>query len=67
MSLQRIVESKSPMISPAEAAEVLGCDQNTLRLTIKQAPERLGFPASVIGNRCKIPRIPFLKFLGMEV
>jgi hypothetical protein len=54
------------MISAAEAASVLGCDQNTLRVTIKQAPERLGFPASLIGNRVRIPRLPFLRYLGVE-
>lgn len=26
----------------------------------------LGFPVMVTGNRTKIPRIPFLKFCGVE-
>lgn len=32
----------------------------------RERQERLGFPVMVTGNRTKIPRIPFLKFCGVE-
>ena len=65
--LLRLTKSDDPLVSVADASEVLGCDENTLRVTVQQAPERLGFPTMRVGNRIKIPRIPFLKFMGVEV
>lgn len=65
--LLRLTKSNDPMVSLTDASEVLGCAENVLRVTIQQAPERLGFPAILIGNRVKIPRVPFLRFMGVEV
>ena len=65
--LLRLTKSNDPMVSLTDASEVLGCAENVLRVTIQQAPERLGFPAILIGNRVKIPRVPCLRFMGVEV
>lgn len=65
--LLRLTKSNDPMVSLTDASEVMGCAENVLRVTIQQAPERLGFPAILIGNRVKIPRVPFLRFMGVEV
>ena len=62
MTLEQIKSLDSVMITPAQAAEVLGSDPQWIRLVAHRQPERLPFPALVVCNRTKIPRIPFIKF-----
>ncbi len=66
MTLDEIKACDKPTLTPAEIAEVLQTDPQDIRLTAKRCPERLGFPVCVIGTRTKIPRIPFLQFMGFE-
>lgn len=49
---------------PEEAAHVLGCDPQSIRVAARQRPELLGFPVIIVGNRVKIPRIPFLNLMN---
>lgn len=51
----------------AEICGVLGCDPQKIRDTARQRPELLSFPVILIGNRVKIPRIPFLRTMGVEI
>lgn len=53
---------------PAQVAPVIGCDQYAISLMAKDPTKRglLGFPVIYIGNRTKIPRIPFLHFMGWK-
>ena len=51
------------MITPAEAAPVLGVDPNSLRLQAKEDPSLLGFNVTRVGGRTLIPRIPFIRFV----
>ena len=56
--------SKSFLI-PSEAAQVLGCDPQWIRIMARERPERPGFPVSCTSeHRVKIPREPFIRFLG---
>ena len=66
-ALAAVMESQSATITPEAAASVLGCTPNSLRQAARQRPELLGFPVIVMGSKTKIPRIPFLRFLGYEV
>lgn len=50
-----------------EVCGVLNADPQTIRLTARQRPELLGFPVIVAGNRVKIPRIPFLRYMGVSI
>ena len=50
-------------ITPAVAAQVLGCDPNYIRVAARDCPETLGFPISRIGTLTKIPRIAFIRFM----
>ena len=63
MTLDEIRNSDKATLTPAEIAEVIGSDPQTVRLQARRCPERLGFPVCVIGTRTKIPRIAFLKWL----
>ena len=62
-SLDRIRTMPEAMITPEIAAPVIGCKPQSLRVAARVAPERLGFPVTVIGSRVLVPRIPFLQYL----
>lgn len=64
--LEEIRQMKKTCITPAEAARVIHCSPDLIRVAARQKPELLGFPVTVTGNRTKIPRIPFLRFCGVE-
>lgn len=67
MDVSEIKSSTKLFLTPADIAPVLGSDPHTVRCTAKQRPELLGFEFTFIGNRMKIPRIPFLRFLGEDI
>lgn len=48
---------------PEEVAPILECTPQSIRVAARQRPELLGFPTIIIGNRVKIPRIPFLNLM----
>lgn len=62
-ALDAIKGSEKPTITPALAAQVIGCDPHYIRVAARQKPEQLGFPVIVVGTRTKIPRIPFIRFV----
>ena len=64
MTLEEIRSSDKLLLTPADVAEVLGTDAQTLRVEARDHPKRLGFPVSRIGKMTRIPRLPFLAFLG---
>lgn len=66
MTLAEIKQSDAVFLTPAEVAPLIGCNPNFIRKAAHDAPELIGFPVCVIGTRTRIPRKPFLKFLGEE-
>lgn len=66
MTLNEIKASEAIMLKPADVAGVLAADAQSIRLQAREFPEALGFPVICVGNRTKIPRKPFLRFLGEE-
>ncbi|MDE7390637.1 MAG: hypothetical protein K2M82_06835, partial [Lachnospiraceae bacterium] len=61
MTLNELKKLDRNVITPAEAASVMGCDPHYIRLQARTHPELLGFPVAVLRNRTKIPRLPFIK------
>lgn len=59
-----IVKSEKPIITPVEAARALHITPYLFNLMLKQG--KLPFPAFNVGARVKIPRIPFLRYLGYD-
>lgn len=59
--------SNKPFLSPDDVSGVLGSNPHSIRVMARQRPDMVGFPFTFVGNRMKIPRIPFLRFLGAEV
>jgi hypothetical protein len=67
-NLAELMSSESDMINADVAAKILGCSPQRLRMMARERPERLGFPVCCpTPHRVKIPRIPFMRFLGLEV
>ena len=64
MTLEEIKKSEAVFLSPAEVAPVIGCNPNWIRRAAHDSPGLIGFPVCVIGTRTRIPRKPFLAFIG---
>lgn len=66
MTLEEMRTSSKAFLVPADVAPVLGCDPHFIRVAARDCPEQLGFPVTRLGSRTRIPRIPFLRYLGYE-
>ncbi len=66
MTLDEIKACDKPTLTPAEIADGLNCDAQDIRIQARTAPERLGFPVIIIKSRTKIPRVPFLRYMGEQ-
>ena len=66
MTLEEIRSSPKLFLTPADIAEVLGSDPQTIRIVARDHPARLGFPITRVGKMTKIPRLPFLAYLGYK-
>lgn len=64
MTLEEIKSSTKLFLFPADIAPILQTDPHTIRCTARQRPELLGFEFTFTGNRMKIPRLAFLRWLG---
>lgn len=63
MSLDDLKRIDREYLTPAQVAEVLGCDAQDVRVAARECPERLGFPVCVIGSRTKVPRRAFIAWM----
>ena len=63
MTLKDITEMDKDFITPAEAADVLNCDPQLIRYQAKHNPDALGFHFCIVGNRVKIPRESFIRWM----
>ena len=63
-ALEEIKRMDKPFITPKQAARVLGCNPQSIRLVAHGPnPKALGFDTTVIGTRTKIPRIRFIRYV----
>ena len=62
-ALIEVINCQKAYITPAQAAAVLECDAQYIRMAAHQDPDQLGFPVMCVGNRTKIMRLPFIKFV----
>lgn len=66
-TLNDLIAEEKSFLTAADVCGVLGCDPNHIRCTAHQRPELLGFSVVIIGRRVKIPRIPFLRYMGVRI
>lgn len=62
MTIEDIKKMDKEILTPGDIAPVLGCDPNRIRWQAKQDIKQLGFPASKLGSRIKIPRQAFINW-----
>ena len=68
MTIDEIRQSDKTMLTPTDIAPILKCNPYSLNIAAKTDIKALGFPASLIGTRLRIPRVGFLRwFDGQEV
>ena len=63
MTLDDLKRLDREFLTPAQVAEVLGCDPHGIRVWARQRPEGLGFPVCLVGSRTKIPRRAFIAWM----
>lgn len=64
MSIKEMIASEKVFLTCKDVSELLQADPNTIRAQAHDDPSKLGFSVIVLGSHIKIPRIPFLKFIG---
>ena len=62
MTISELKNIDKEMLTPGDIAQILGCDPNVIRRQAKEDIKQLGFPASKIGSRVKIPRKAFINW-----
>ena len=65
-TVKELQESEKAFFTPDDESGVLGSNPQTIRVTARQRPDLIGYEFTFVGNRMKIPKIPFLRFLGVE-
>ncbi len=65
-TLSELQSMDKAFLTPADICGVLGSDAQTIRVSARQRPDLIGFDFIMVGNRMKIPRIPFLRFMGVS-
>lgn len=65
-TLEDIAQLDCAYLVPTQVAPVLGCASYAINVMARTQEGRnmLGFPVIVLGKRCKIPRVPFLQYMG---
>lgn len=66
LTVNDLIVSQKAFFTPSDVSGVLGSNPQTIRVTARQRPDLIGFEFTFVGNRMKIPKIPFLRFLGIE-
>ena len=62
MNIEDMKKMTKDMLTPNEVAAVLNCDPNAIRYQAKTDIKQLGFPATKVKSRVKIPRLAFIRW-----
>ena len=62
-TIQELKNHPKEVITPVEAAGLLGWDPYCINLLAKKDPGALGFPVIVMGSRVRIPKAAFIRFI----
>ena len=71
MTIDEIRQCDKPYLIPADIAPVLGTTEYAISVQVKEDKQNginsFPFPTIRIGNRTKIPRLPFLRAMTGDV
>lgn len=62
MTLEEVRGTKKDPLTPADIAEIVGANPQTIRRQAHDDPAKLGFSVCVIGRDVRIPRQAFIRF-----
>lgn len=63
MTFEEIERSGKDFLTPEDVSQVLGCHPYSLNVQAKEDIGKLGFPATKIGTRLRIPRLGFIYWM----
>lgn len=63
MTLTELSALDVEMLTPQQVAEQIGLSPQTIRVAARQNPAALPFPTLVMGQRVKIPKAAFLRWM----
>lgn len=63
MTWEEIKASDKLILTAQDVAPVLQCDPQTLRLSVRQQKDLIGFNCCIIGQTLRIPRMAFIKWM----
>ena len=66
MNLYDLKKSPATVVTVADISDILKVDPQSLRKQAREDPKKLGFPIIQVGKHIKVPRIPFLHYLGED-
>ena len=68
MTLEELKNSRAAFVTCQDVGPIIQVDPHTLHMQAldEKWKAKLGFPVNVFGNRVRIPRIPFLKYIGED-
>ena len=64
-ALEHIICTDNLLLTPKDIAPLLGTTPQTIRQTARDNPQLIGFPFTYCGKQMKIPKQPFLEFIGI--
>lgn len=67
MSIKDLESLDDEFLLISDIAQILGRNQQAIRLQAHEDPSKLGFPVVVIGRQVRIPRLAFIKFCKGEL
>lgn len=67
MTLDEMARLDREILTCQDVAPILGANPATLHTQAVSRPELLGFPVVVAGNRVKIPRTAFIRFMRGDI
>lgn len=63
-ALRRAQTTDKVMLTPSDVAPILGCEPYAINIQAHEDPSKLGFPVIITGRRIRIPKGPFLAYIG---
>lgn len=67
MTLNELLSSDAVFVNANDIAPILNARPQEIRNQAKADASVLGFPVIVINKRVRVPRVPFLRWIGMDV
>lgn len=65
--LERIAALPKTMLVPTDVCRYLNCTAYSINIAVRDGNNPFPFPVIKMGNRVKIPKVPFIKVMRGEI